>query len=170
MKIVLFTICLSILLAVTLQAQTNFFTPNEIDSMNYFYSPLYSSDSVKVSDIKGFYFLNVFFFNGECSLCLATMKTVEDFFLINSCESVKTLFVAQTNDTIILNFYRDKYNIKTPIVWDNKHRVRDKKITNEDSRCFLIDKRGNIILSGDFLTDTAIREKYIRWMNNHRLN
>jgi hypothetical protein len=120
-----------------------------------------------VSDLDGFEYLNVFFFNGGCSMCLAKMKIVEDFFRIYSDESIQTLFVSETSDTIILNFYRDKYNIEVPIIWDNKRRIREKGLTDEDSKCFLIDKNGAIILSGDFLADEVIRKKYSQWMNSH---
>ena len=167
MRLLLLTTCFSIFVSMISQAQMNFFTPHEIDSIDCFYFPMNAIDSVKISDLEEFDYLNVFFFNGECSLCLVKMKTVEDFFRNYSNESVKTLFISETSDTIILNFYRDKYNIDVPIIWDNKRRIREKKITNEDSICFLIDQNGNIILSGDFLADEALKEKYIPWMDVH---
>lgn len=133
------------------------FAQHEIDSLNFNYTPLYSTDSVDFSHLLDLSYLNVYHFNGECSICLNKMSEAETFFNEHKSNLVETVFIVETSDTILFNFYRDELNITTKILWDEKYRLNDKNINT----CFLIDKRGKIILEGDFINDKMRQKEYL---------
>ncbi|KJF45677.1 hypothetical protein [Draconibacterium sediminis] len=145
-------------LANNVKGQANkLFTQNEIDSLNSFYTPLYPSDSLDISRLLNYQYINVFYFNGECSLCLNKMQEADLFYQEHKNDYLKTFFIVETSDTITFNFYRDKFNIDTQILWDQNYNLIDQAINT----CFLIDKSGNIVIEGDFINDDKEQKEYI---------
>lgn len=133
------------------------FEQYEIDSINFYYTPLYPTDSVDITHLLNSQYINVYYFNGECSLCLSKMQEAETFFHEHKSDYLKTIFIVETNDTITFNFYRDKLNIATQILWDKNNRLNNQNINT----CFLIDKSGNIIIQGDFIENENDTKKYL---------
>jgi hypothetical protein len=140
------------------KAQTNnLFEQHEMDSMNFYFTPLYSTDSVDITSLLNYKFINIYFLNGECSLCLSKMSEAETFYKAHEYDYLETLFIVETSDTILFNFYRDKFNITTKILWDENYRLNEQTINT----CFLIDNFGNIIIEGDFINDEKKQMEYI---------
>jgi hypothetical protein len=145
------------------KGQTNkLFAQHEIESINYYYTPLYSTDSMSLTHLLKFQYVNVYFFNGECSLCLNQMKIADIYFHGKSKKDFSTLFIVETSDTIMFNFHRDKIRILSPILWDVNHRIRNKNITQLNNTVFLINKKGNILFEGDIFTDKILMKRYTK--------
>lgn len=136
------------------------FEQNELDSLTKFYTPLSFSDSVEIESISDFRYLNVYFFNGECSLCLGKMLDARMVFEENKDTYPETIFIVETSDTILFNFYREKYNITLPILWDKNNRIAKKGVTPASSTVFLINNKGVIQFEGDIISDDKKRLKY----------
>lgn len=81
------------------------FCQEELESLTSYYLPIYKSDSCEVEELVDFNLLNVFVFNGDCSLCLGEMRDVDKFFTLHEKVGLKTLFIVETADTIQFNFY-----------------------------------------------------------------
>ena len=140
------------------QGQTNkLFSQHEIDSINFYYTPLYSTDSLDIEHLSDSQYLNVYYFNGGCSICLSEMLEAETFYQEHKNDDIETFFIVETSDTIMFNYYRDKLNIDAKILWDQNYRLNNQTINT----CFLINKSGNIIIEGDFIEDEKIQKKYI---------
>ncbi len=136
--------------------------PHEIDSINFYYPPLYLNDSMDMQHLLDFQYINVYYFNGECSLCINKMLEAETFFQEQKKDYLKTVFIVETSDTIVFNYYRDKLEITTKTLWDRNYRLNNHNINT----CYLIDKSGNIIIEGDFIEDKNEQKKYIEIINN----
>jgi len=160
-------LCISFMLSInSMYAQKQLlFSQNEIDSLGQYFVPLYRSDSVQISAIKDIKLLNIYFFNGNCSFCLSKLKKIDSFFIDNTQDDLKTIFIVEVSDTIRFNFHRDKYEILSPIVWDKNHIIKKKHITERENICLLVDSIGRIIMSGDFESDKKVRTKYLREIN-----
>lgn len=86
------------------------FGQHEIDSLNYYYTPLYPTCPDDIGHPTDYRYMNVYYFNGECSICLNKMLEAETFFQEHENEYLKTFFIVETSDTIMFNYYRDKLN------------------------------------------------------------
>jgi len=149
---------LSFVLFNKVQGQTNkLFSQHEIDSINFYYTPLYPTDSVDIAQSLNSQYINIYYFNGDCSICIDKMTKAEAFYEEHKNEYFKTIFIVETGDTILFNYYRDKLNIDTKILWDKNYRLSNQTINT----CFLTNKSGNIIIEGDFIEDGKMQKKYI---------
>lgn len=136
--------------------------PNKLDSINFLFTPLYSTDSVDIENLLDSHYINIYYFNGECSICLVKMSEAENFFQEHANDKLKTIFIVETSDTITFNYYRDELNVMTQILWDQHDRLHNQDINT----CFLIDKSGNIIIEGDFINDEISQNRYKETIKN----
>ncbi len=139
------------------QGQTaKLFQQCEIDSINSYYIPLFSTDSVDFNNLSKSHFFNVYYYNGDCSVCFIKMRKAEAFFQENTNSLIETIFIVDTSDTIVFNYHRERLNLPIKILWDQNHRLYNQNINT----CFLIDNSGNIVIEGDFIEDEKIQKKY----------
>ena len=129
-----------------LSQDKSLFSTEELYSLKSYYLPIYKSDSCAVEELMDFNLLNVFVFNGDCSLCLREMHDVDNFFTSHKKDGLKTLFIVETKDTIQFNFYRDKFDIQSTILLDYEYRMRENEHILGNSQTFLINKNGEILL------------------------
>jgi hypothetical protein len=143
------------------------FCTEELSSLKSYYLPIYKSDSCAVEELMNFNLLNVFVFNGDCSLCLGEMRDVDKFFTLHEKVGLKTLFIVETADTIQFNFYRDKFDIQSTVLLDYEYRMKENMHVLGNSQIFLINKRGEILLQGDVINNKKINKKYLQIINNN---
>lgn len=144
------------------------FCIEELASLTSYYLPIYKSDSCEVEELMDFNLLNVFVFNGDCSLCLGEMSDVDKFFTRHKKVGLKTLFIVETADTIQFNFYRDKFDIQATVLLDYDYRMRGNGNLLGNSQIFLINNRGEILLKGDILNNKKINRKYLQIIDKNR--
>ena len=102
-------------------------------------------------------------FNGNCSSCIIHLKTRASY-IDSLFPKLGLIFVAQTEDTVMLNYYiLDRLKFKPPVLWDKDSLFfyKMKGVIN-DAQTFCVNKKGEIILSGDPLSDKRIEKKMMR--------
>ena len=58
----------------------------------------------------------VYYFDGDCSICISKLLEYENI----KVEGLSKIYVSQPADTMLLNFYTDKFAINAPVLVDDK--------------------------------------------------
>jgi hypothetical protein len=137
------------------------FTSGEIDSLLFHYKPLYKSDSIKFTQSGLAMHYNIFYFDGNCALCIGKLKTIENILSSITNRNIRSLFIVDTSDTISFNFHRDKINLSTPVLWDKQRRFGSKPINFTNDIFLLVDRNGRVLLKGDIVNDKKLKSRYL---------
>jgi hypothetical protein len=141
--------------------KTTLFTSGELDSLLYYYKPLYKADSVKIIKSEPATHYNIFYFDGNCALCIGKLKAVENIFTSIDKTYIGSLFIVNTSDTISFNFHRDKMNLSTPVLWDKQRRFGSKPLNFNNDIFLLVDRNGRVLLQGDIVNDKKLKSRYL---------
>jgi hypothetical protein len=83
---------------------------------------------------------NVFYFDGDCSLCIGKLKAVKD--LISTQKANKLYLLALTRDTISFKYNMEKNDIKDPIfIFSSDTAIKSLNL----NELLMIDKNGKIL-------------------------
>lgn len=137
------------------------FTSGEIDSLLFYYKSLYKSDSIKLIQSESATHYNIFYFDGNCALCIGKLREVENIFTSIDKTYIGSLFIVNTSDTISFNFHRDKMNLSTPVLWDKQRRFGSKPLNFNNDIFLLVDRNGRILLKGDIVNDKKLKSRYL---------
>lgn len=104
----------------------------------------------------------VYYFDGGCSSCIGTMVKLDRLFQQYRNDSLTALLISYSNDSALVNFYSDKANVSSIVLHDLEKIIYKK---NQDffqafGNAFIVDKSGEIIISGNPLDNELIRKKY----------
>jgi len=149
----------------------NIFNGTDIEDVMNYMPVLNVQDSSIIQGIKIHKQIMVHYFNGSCSQCIAGLVEYERYTESFSDDNqLGLLFIAQTSDTIILNYYLiDKMHFK-PVVLYDEHNLFikwNRKYTNKGINTFLINSSGKILVGGDPLQNKNIDNKYRRRLGSN---
>lgn len=119
-------------------------------------------DTVGIADLGRKEYLMVHYFDGDCPICIAELLELKAFQL-SICDPVAgLLFIANTNDTVLLNYYINKLDFKSVVLYDYQDIFYNwnESFINRGITTFLIAYSGNIIIKGNPVLDSEVYLKY----------
>ncbi len=145
----------------------NIFNNNKLPGVLEYIPPLRSKDAKSIFDLIQKERIIVHYFNGNCSACIAKLFELEKFVDLSGNTQTGLLFIAQTNDTMLLSYHLDRLNFKPGVLFDkggifyrwNKNMI-DKGVST-----FLVSQEGKIIFKGNPIENQDIELKYNYWIN-----
>lgn len=144
----------------------NIFGDTEIKEIKNHMPVLNVQDSSIIQGIKIHKQIMVHYFNGSCSHCIAGLVEYEQYIeSFSNDNQIGLLFVAQTTDTVLLNFYLiDKMHFKPVVLYDeqNLFYIWNRKYIDKGINTFLINNSGKVLVAGDPLQNKDIEKKYRR--------
>lgn len=114
------------------------------------------SRDIEVEEIK-YNIKLVYEINDECSLCLANLVKIYEFYKrLCSYENILLCIVCDDNNYSYIRYYIDKVLEKYDIL------ILKKENTNKQSNLYLLDRQNNIIISGDIIRYPFLAKEYIK--------
>lgn len=147
-------------LAINTFAQEN----NYFDDISKFLRNFYSIDAKNDlnKSSNGINYLSVHFLNGDCSHCIGKISRTEQFYDSITNDEVLSIFIVETSDTMYFNFFKDRFNIHSPVLWDKDYFINRTIENLTNTEYFLFNNKGEMLIRGDFINDEKMKNKYLK--------
>lgn len=125
----------------------NLFRNHQLNEITEIVPLLRKDNTIEIAELDKKEYLMVHYFDGDCPICIAELLELKEFQL-SICDPIAgLLFIANTNDTILLNYYIDKLNFKSVVLFDYQDIFYNwnESLINRGITTFLITHSGNII-------------------------
>lgn len=96
----------------------NIFNNNKLPGVLEYIPPLRNKDTRSIFDLAQKERIIVHYFNGNCSACIANLFELEKFVNLSGNNQTGLLFIAKTNDTMLLSYNLDRLNFKQGVLFD----------------------------------------------------
>ena len=134
--------------------------------LNSFIKNFYSIDSKAKPEINAEVdYLNIFFLDGNCSFCIAEMYETEKIFKRLKNDKIFSLFIVETIDTMYFNFFKDKFQIQSLVLWDKDNYMKGTFIDLGSRDFFLLNSRNEVLIRGDILNNIDLKKRYFKIVN-----
>ncbi len=150
----------------------NLFRNHQLNEITEIVPLLRKDDTIKITELDKKEYLIVHYFDGDCPICIAELLELKEFQL-SICDPIAgLLFIANTNDTILLNYYIDKLNFESVVLFDYQDIFYNwnESLINRGITTFLITHSGNIIIKGNPILDSRVYSKYEELIEENRKN
>lgn len=144
-------------LAINTFAQENNYFEDISKFLRNFYSIDAKNDLNKSSN--GINYLSVHFLNGDCSHCIGKMSRTEQFYDSVANDKVLSIFIVETSDTMYFNFFKERFNIHSPVLWDKDYFINQTIENLTNTEYILFNNKGEMLIRGDFINDEKIKIK-----------
>ena len=148
----------------------NFFSSDNIYKITKLYRPMLRHDSLAINEISNYDKLIVHYFNGECSICIGGMISLYKFYNKHNVINSELLFIVDTADTIVFNFYRER-DVPEALVLHDENLLFEKafpEVKNGNNITYVFDNNGKLIIKGDFANDDKFQAKLLDELDQYK--